>query len=72
MADADKEKIDNQNTLRVWYSKLSGVWHARIGPDDERGREAQGTRPVEAVCALVTLLQWDNYAFDPTTEEAPA
>lgn len=56
---------DRQNEIRVWHSPLSGVWHARIGPDDERGREAEGLRPIEAVCALVTLLQWDGYSFDP-------
>jgi hypothetical protein len=58
--------MDHQNNIRVWFSKLTGVWHARIGPDDERGREAEGLRPIEAVCALVTLLQWDGYAFDAT------
>lgn len=63
--------MEHQNTIRVWYSPLSGVWHARIGGNDIAGREAEGLKAIEAVSALLVLLQWDTYAFDANVSFSP-
>lgn len=64
------DEIENQNVIRASATKdivaHGMVWVARVGPDDERGVEAHGIDPVNAICALALRLHHGGYVFDST------